>query len=185
MKKELLLSPQSVAAAYNRRYPDGPIRRPLESAEKRASAAMNRASATDATRKKAAAEAEKRVSEMDPGSARALRKKEEAGAIMDQLLKEAAVAVFSTMHVVFALYVHEVVFFDVLVNIPTFQASVRRKKKVADAVQIESGFVSKSILRLHCYEGEGGECRTLLAEKYKACMSTGRPGGLVGILVTF
>jgi len=47
--------------------------------------------------------------------------------MLERMRMEAAMAVFATMHVVFALYVHEVVFFDILVKIPAFQASQGRR----------------------------------------------------------
>ena len=58
-----------------------------------------------------------------------MKARAEAGESMDQLLKEAAMAVFATTHVVFALYLHEVVFFDVLVAIERFQASAMKEKE--------------------------------------------------------
>ncbi|CAB1120051.1 unnamed protein product [Ectocarpus sp. CCAP 1310/34] len=86
--KERHLPPKYVAAAFNRRFPDAPICRPADSPEKRAAAAMKAAKVTPA-----------------------MRTRVEKGEIMDVFLKEPAMAVFATTQVVFALYVHEVVFF--------------------------------------------------------------------------
>ncbi|CAN0035039.1 unnamed protein product, partial [Scytosiphon promiscuus] len=99
--------PKFVAAAFKKRFPHAPICRPVDSPEMRAEAAMHPSQATPAMRKRA-----------------------EKGESMDLLLQEAAMAVFATTHVEFALYVHEVVFFAELVRIPRFQASGRLSKGV-------------------------------------------------------
>ncbi|CAN0254765.1 unnamed protein product, partial [Ectocarpus sp. 13 AM-2016] len=49
----------------------------------------------------------------------------DGGADMGELLREAAMAAFATIHVAVALYVHEVVFFEELVRDPRFQVKTK------------------------------------------------------------
>ncbi|CAN0306689.1 unnamed protein product, partial [Ectocarpus sp. 6 AP-2014] len=95
-----LKSPKSIAAAFRQRFPEAPICRPVGSPEKRAWAAMQPSEATEKIRSRAT------VGESTNQG------------LLGQLLKDAAMAVFATLHVVFLVYLLEVVFFDVLVNIP-------------------------------------------------------------------
>lgn len=90
------------------RFPQAPICRPVESVEMLAKAAMGPTAATAAM---------KRLVQND-------------GADMKQLLRQAAMAAFATPHVVIALYVHEVVFFQELVALEQFQVSETRRVSI-------------------------------------------------------
>ena len=93
-------SPRDVAAAFRKRFPQAPICHPVASVETRA------------------------IETMQPNEATlAMKKREEQGADMGRLLRVSAMSVFATIHVVVALYVHEVVFFEELVGLKPFQAS--------------------------------------------------------------
>ncbi|CAM9721759.1 unnamed protein product, partial [Pylaiella littoralis] len=99
--KGKLLSPAEVAAAFNSKFPQAPICRPAENVETRALAAMQ---PTAAMKKKATAK-DGRVDEVRLG----------------ELVREAAMAVFATVSVLVAVYVHEIVFFNLLVRDKRFQ----------------------------------------------------------------
>ena len=124
-ERDLLRPPAVVAAEFNKRFPEAPLCRPLESPEKLAEAAMNPAATTKAMEKRA----EKILLAAVPGETTAAvrQRAEKKKGILEQLRMEAAMAVFATMNVVFALYMLEVVFFDILVKIPRFQASQGRR----------------------------------------------------------
>ncbi|CAM9753350.1 unnamed protein product [Pylaiella littoralis] len=100
----VLPPPRVVAAQFRERFPEAPFCRPVESVEVRALAAMRPSSATAAMKKRAKKGGE--VMDME---------------MLDDLLREAAMAVFATIHVVVIVYLLEVVFFEDLVKLKCFQ----------------------------------------------------------------
>ncbi|CAM9596728.1 unnamed protein product [Pylaiella littoralis] len=96
-------SPAAVAAAFREKFPQAPICTPVDDVETRARAAMHPTAATLAIKEKV----------------------KNHGADMGELIQEAAMAVFATIHVIVAVYAHEIISFKHLVLTPDGDESVK------------------------------------------------------------